>query len=42
MEYVCDEVIIVKKHEKLHIYFKTKIMGWIFLWWMTLTLQEIL
>ncbi len=46
MEYICDKVILVTKHENLHIYFKTKIMGWIFcwmfLWWMTLTLQEIL
>jgi len=32
MEYICDEVILVTKHEKLHIYFKTKIMGWIFCW----------
>jgi hypothetical protein len=27
MEYICDKIILVTKHEKLHIYFKTKIMG---------------
>jgi hypothetical protein len=31
MEYICDEIIIVMEYEKLHAYFKTTVVGGIFL-----------
>ncbi len=27
MKYICDEIILVTKYEKLHTYFKTKVVG---------------
>jgi hypothetical protein len=27
MEYICDKIIFVTKFEKLHIYFKTRVVG---------------
>jgi hypothetical protein len=30
MDYICDEIIFVTKYEKLHIYFKTKVVDGIF------------
>jgi len=36
MKYICEEIILIMKYEKLHTYFKTKVVGgifwWIFLW----------
>ncbi len=40
MEYICNKIMPVAKFEKLHIYFKTRvvggIIGWIFSWSMIL------
>jgi hypothetical protein len=30
MKYICDELILVMNYEKLHIYFKTRVVGGIF------------
>jgi len=30
MKYICDEIILVVEYEKLHTYFKTRVMGGIF------------
>jgi hypothetical protein len=30
LKYNCDEIIFVKDYEKLHTYFKTRVMGGIF------------
>jgi hypothetical protein len=30
MGYICDEIIVVIEYEKLHIHFKTRIVGGIF------------
>ncbi len=30
MKYICDEIILVTKYEKLHTYFKTRVVGGIF------------
>jgi hypothetical protein len=30
MKYICDKIILVTEYEKLHTYFKTKVVGGIF------------
>jgi hypothetical protein len=30
MKYICDEIIFIIEYEKLHTYFKTKVLGGIF------------
>jgi hypothetical protein len=30
MRYICDEIIFIMEYEKLHTYFKTKVVGGIF------------
>jgi len=30
MKYICDEIILITKYEKLHTYFKTRVEGGIF------------
>jgi hypothetical protein len=30
MKYICDEIILVMKYEKLHTYFKTRVASGIF------------
>jgi hypothetical protein len=30
MKYICDEIIFITKYEKLHTYFKTRVVGGIF------------
>jgi len=30
MKYICNEIILITKYEKLHTYFKTKVVGGIF------------
>jgi len=31
MKYICDEIILVMEYEKLHAYFKTRVVDGIFL-----------
>jgi hypothetical protein len=32
MQYICDKIILDTEYEKLHTYFKTKVVGEFFLW----------